>query len=57
MKLYYNFCFEVRSVCTVLHFFTQKLLQIYLTMETIKLGSFIRFVAFLKSNSSFIGLN
>ena len=32
----------------MLHLFTQKLLQIYLTMETIKLGSFIRLVVFFK---------
>lgn len=46
MKLYYNFCFEVRSICTVLHFVYPKVVANLFNYGNYKFRQFYQACAF-----------
>lgn len=46
MKLYYNFCFEVRSVCTVLHFVYPKVVANLFNYGNYKIRQFYQACGF-----------
>lgn len=48
MKLYYNFCFEVRSVCTVLHFVYPKVVANLSNYGNYKIRQFYQVCGFFK---------
>ena len=48
MKLYYNFCFEVRSVCTVLHFVYPKVVANLSNYGNYKIRQFYQVFGFFK---------